>query len=105
MTAGASNGSNSWRLVWATGLSVGILAACVGAGCNTKDQVSPPPTQGMLVQVTTGGGGAATSSGGADLFGMLPQDASDDTASPVSDGAPEDSALASFDSGDGALPP
>jgi len=104
MTAGASNGSNSWRLVWVTGLSVGVLAACLGAGCSTKDEASPP-AQGMLVQVTTGGGGAATSSGGADLFGMLPQDASDETPPPASDGAPADSALATVDGGDGALPP
>jgi hypothetical protein len=104
MTAGASNRSNSWRLVWATGLSVGVLAACVGAGCNTSDHSTPPtaeagPTQGMLEQVTTGGGGAATSSGG---FGTLPQDAAEEPE-PESDGAPPGDS--SLDSGDGALPP
>lgn len=108
MTAGASNESNSWRLLWATGLSIGVLAA--SAGCGTTDHASAPspeagPTQGMLEQVTTGGGGAATSSGANSLFGNLPQDAAEEPE-PVSDGAPPaDSSLDTFDSGDGALPP
>jgi|HubBroStandDraft_4_1064222.scaffolds.fasta_scaffold40698_2 hypothetical protein len=110
MVAGASDGSNRWRVVSATLLSVVALGLAVGAGCGTSaNPVAPveagPPTGGVLLQQTTGGGGTTvTSSGGGALFGALPQDAADEpTEPPAGDGAVA-SSDGSADGGDGAVP-
>jgi hypothetical protein len=112
MVAGASNGSNGWRLLSAS-VAVASLAALTGAaGCGTSNQGnggSPDAGHpiGMIETVMTGGGGAATSSGGGSLFTMIAQDASAEASSPVTDGAPADaiaSSGGSSDGGDGEAP-